>query len=62
MKNQRKAGAVTVGRAPNRPIKDIIMDNVRRWRQEHGLPAVGPSKRQFNSHFNSVGDQIGGAK
>ncbi len=42
--------------------KDTVLANVRRWRRENHLPN-GPSKREFNQHFNALGDKlnVGGA-
>ena len=35
-----------------------VMENVKQWRREHGLPPVGVTKQEFNKHFNAVGDQL----
>ncbi len=61
MKNQHKAAAVKAEQSLSRPIKDIIMENVRRWRHENGLPIMA-GKAQFDRSFNSVNEKLGGAK
>lgn len=38
--------------------REQIMANVARWRREHGMGRPGPSRREFNSKFNSIEDRI----